>query len=161
MKETVPLPYPHVRGLAGAAALCPLLLPLPRSGPLVQGHLPQLAALPHGPALWAALASAHEARAWVCVCPGEQVHSLLAAVGLVAPLQALHLLRGGFAHLPRLPSARGFCLASGTAAHLTRERPERLLCSLFAILNIILCFSLICSVWDSCGGTCLGEEGPI
>lgn len=85
----------------------------------------------------------------------------MAAVGLVAPLQALRLLRGGFAHLPRLPSARGFCLASDAAAHLTREGPEQLLCSLFAILNITLCFSLICSVWDSCGGTCLGEEGPI
>lgn len=27
----------------------------------------------------------------------------MAAVGLVAPLQALHLLRGGFAHILRLP----------------------------------------------------------
>lgn len=77
------------------------------------------------------------------------------------PLSKLCIFSGGFAHLPRLPSARGFCVASGTAAHLPRERPERLLCSLFAILNITLCFSLICFVWDSCGGTCLGEEGPI
>lgn len=78
-------PHPHVRGLAGAAALCPRLLP-------------------HGPALWAALASTREARGWVCVCPREQVRSLLAVVGLLAPLQALHLLTDGFAHVLRLPS---------------------------------------------------------
>lgn len=98
-------PHPHVRGLAGAAALCPRLLPLPCSGPLVQSHLPQLAVLPHGPALWAALASTREARGWGCVCPREQVRSLLAVAGLLAPLQALHLLRDGFAHVLRLPQA--------------------------------------------------------
>lgn len=44
---------------------------------------------------------------------------------------------------------RGFRLASGAAVHLTREGPERLLCSFFAILNITLCFCLVFSVWDS------------
>lgn len=94
MKETVPVPYPQVCGLAGTAALCPLLLPLPHSGPLVQGHFPQLAALP------TALPSGQprrlhvEARVCVCICPRVQVPSLLAAVGLVVPFQALRLLRG-------------------------------------------------------------------
>ena len=152
MKEVVPVPYPYVRGLAGTTTLCPVFLPLPvqalwrRSASHSSKPLPT--ALPSGPPRFL-----HSGRVWVLPGVEVQVHSLLAAIGLVAPLQVLHLLRGGFAHTLRPPSGGGPYSARPSTPGGTQATSLLPLCH----LNVTLCFSLICSVWDSCGGTCLGE----
>lgn len=119
MKETVPVPYPMC--VAWLALLLHVLC-----------YFPFLfrtfgAALPHSPALWATQVSA--LRPGLALFRAEvQVHSLLAAVGLVAPLQVLHLFRGGFAHSDLL-QVEGLTWPD----HLPLEGPEQLLCSLCAI----------------------------
>lgn len=61
VKETVPVPFPELVARL-ALLLCVLCCFPSRSGPLVQGCLLQLAALPYSPA--AAWVSALEAQVW-------------------------------------------------------------------------------------------------
>lgn len=132
MKETVPVPYPYVCGPAGTAALCPLLLPLPFQALWCRAVSPNSQPFPMALPLGSpgSCAQGRGLGLGLDLPRAEvQVHSLLAAVGLVAPLQVLHLLRGGFAHILRPPPNGG---PSSPLAHLPQEGPEQL-CSLCAI----------------------------
>lgn len=85
------------------------------------------------------------------------MHSLLAAVGLVAPLRALHLLRGGFAHVLRPLQVEG--LPFSLSACSERDLSNFSAPSVSFKCHLVFLFDLFClglPWWDLSPG-----EGPI
>lgn len=137
---------PRVGGPAGTAAVCPLLLPLPLR-PFGAGLSP----------------AARSPSLQPCSSLGFCTRGPGLVLGLTSRGQrgSAQPIGSSWSSGPSpgpAPSQRWLCTRPQTPS---RWRGFHSACPLpLCHLNVTWCFSLICSVWGSCGGTCLLEKVP-